>query len=187
MSISEITGIDSLIQSREQKEAVIGGEYLAFIGIHISVTYLFNAFVYSHFWVWFVSIIFGWLAILGHEKFQERKVGHYATKIQKEVLSIWAVVGGFAIPSVLLILPALFDLYSGITTVTLTYLILGMGVWLTGVVSKSTIFKLGGLCYFIGMFLSPLMNSNNKQLILFLIVMITGLILPGIVSKVNER
>ncbi len=186
MDNSEVTGIETLLQSRESKEGVIGGEYIAFIGLLMTATYLFNAFVYSHFAVWFASITFGWIAIVGHEKIQEQKAGHYATRIQKEVLSIWAIIGGFAIPTVLIFLPAFFDLYSGRATVPLIYLILGIGTWLTGAVSQSSVFKGGGISYFIALFLSPLIPSSMNQLILFVIVMFLGLILPGIVSKINE-
>ncbi len=186
MVSSNVSGIDSLIQSREKKDTVIGGEYLAFIGLWISVTYLINAFVYSHISIWLVSIALAWVAIFGFEKFQERNDGHYSTRIQKEVLSIWIIIGGFAMPTILGILPLLFDIYLGKAAVPLSYLILGIGVWLTGTVSKSTVFKYGGIAFFIGMFISLALNSNTHQLILFQIVMTLGLVVPGIVSKVNE-
>ncbi len=181
------TGIESLIESRVKKEGVIGGEYLAFIGILMTVTYLINAFVYSEVWIWIASIAFGWISILGYERIREIESGHYTTKIQKEILSIWVVIGGFAIPTVLLLLPIFFGLYSGKAIVSLTYLTLGIGVWLTGSVSKCNIFKFGGLSFFIAMFLSSAINSNLYQMILFLVVMVAGLIVPGIVSKINER
>lgn len=153
----------------------------------MTATYVINAFIYSHLWVWIASIALGWAVIWGHEKIKEQKDGHYATRIQKEILSIWITIGGFAIPTVLFILPGYFGLYSGKAIIPLTYLTLGIGVWLTGSVSKKSIFNLGGAAFFIGVFISSSINSNLYQMILFLIVMTTGLILPGIVSKVNER
>lgn len=187
MTDSITTGIDSLIQSREKREGVIGGEYLAFIGLLMTATYLINALVISHFAIWAVSIALGWVAILTYEKVKAMKDGHYATRIQKEILSIWTVIGGFAVPAVLIILPALLELYPGEAIIPLTYLVLGIGVWLTGAVAKSGVFKVGGVFYFAGMFISPVLSTQAHQMILFFIVMFAGLIIPGIVSKVHEK
>lgn len=183
---NQTVGITSLLQSREKKEGVIGGEYLAFIGMLMTVTYLVNAFIYSHMWVWVGSISLGWVSIVCYEKIRARKEGHYATRIQKEVLSIWVLVGGFAIPTVLFLLPSFFELYSGKAIVPLTYFTLGIGLWLTGAVSKSIEFNVGGALFFVAMFVAASLNSNLYQLILFIGVMSAGLIVPGIVSKVHE-
>ncbi len=86
----------------------------------------------------------------------------------------------------LFVFPNLLNLYSGTAITSLTYFVTGIGIWLTGVVSKGNEFKIGALCLFAGSALAALYDSQSIQMILFLFIMTSGFVIPGIVSKYNE-
>lgn len=186
MTSLSMTGLDEIVSSRVKKDTVIGGEYIAFIGGWMILTYLFNMFVVSNWWVWLASIALGWIAILAGEKWRAKKEGHYSTRIQSEIFSIWILIGGFAAPMILYVFPALFKLYPGTAITPLMYFLCGIGIWLTGVVSRGKEFKLGALCLFAGSLLASFYTTVYVQLFIFLSVMVTGFVIPGIVSKRNE-
>ena len=187
MQSADISKLNQIIESRSGKELVIGGEYIAFMGIIIIATNAFNTYVFSDWLIWLIGMIIGWSGIMGYDYLKEKKEGKYSTRVQNEIFSIWIAVGGVAVPFVLLIFPGYFQLYDGKAIRPLIYMVLGLGIWLTGVVAKSSEFRFGALACVAGIFLSIYLNSEIQQMVIFHIVMIAGMIVPGIVSKYNEK
>lgn len=182
----EVSQLEKIIESRSEKERVVGGEYIAFMGILMIAVYAFNAFVFSDWWVWLLGFGIGWAGILTYDHLREQKEGKYSTRIQSEIYSIWIAIGGVAAPLIFLFY-GYFNLFPSKAVCPLMYLIISLGVWLTGVVAKSLEFKLGALAFIAGTFLSIFYNSGIQQLMIFNIVIIAGMIVPGIVSKCNEK
>lgn len=179
--------LEQIIQSRNKKDTIIGGEYFAFFGLLLILTYLFSAFIFSDWWIWLLSIGIGWLSIISYEYYRYAKDGRYSTRIQSEIYSTWIIIGGFVLPIILIVFPNFLKLYPGKAICPLTYLVTGIGVALTGVICKDKGFKLGGFVFLIGSFLSVYFNNGIQQLVIFMFVMLLGLVIPGLVSKYNEK
>jgi hypothetical protein len=95
----------------------------------------------------------GWSGILGYSYVKEKKEGKYSTRVQNEIFSIWFAVGGVVAPLIIVIFPGYFHLYEGKAIGPLMYMILGLGIWLTGVVAKSNEFRFCSLACIAGSFL----------------------------------
>jgi hypothetical protein len=186
MQTAEMSKLSEIIDSRSKKERIIGGEYIAFMGLLMIAVYAFNAFIYSEWWIWLIGIAIGWAGILIYDRIREKKEGKYTIRIQSEIYAIWIAIGGVALPLVLLFY-GYFNLIEGKAVSPLMYLISSLGVWFMGVCAKSTVFKVGALACMIGTFLSIFYNSGIQQLVIFNSVMLAGFVVPGIVSKYNEQ
>lgn len=178
--------LEQLIESRSKKEFVVGGEYFACIGLLMIAVMSINKFFVSGWWIWLMGIAGGWVGIFVYDYFREQKNGRYSTRIQKEVFTLWILFGIIICPLLVVIFPGYLNLYSYKAIYPLIYLILSFSLWMTGIIAVSSEFKAGAVIFLAGTILSIFFNSPFQLFWIFNIIMLTGLVIPGIVSKYNE-
>ena len=184
---AEAVRLDQIIESRSRKEKVVGGEYIAFNGALMMAVYAFNYFIHSSWWSWLIGMGIGWAGFIIYSSLKERREGSYSTRIQSEVFAVWIVLAGVALPLAIVVFPGIFHLYCGRAIFAIAYLITGIGVLLTGIIAQSLEFKLGAVAFGAAVFLSIFFNTNIQQFEIFYFAMSAGMVIPGIVSKYNER
>ncbi|MCX7872322.1 MAG: hypothetical protein N2487_03455 [Verrucomicrobiae bacterium] len=174
--------LKELISQREERFYLSGGEIFVLWGALSILAHNIYNLLLQHILVWIGMIILGNAAMITYVSIACK--GGYKTFWGKMLLEFW---GGLTLLLVFVfyLFPFVFKLYPPVAIYPLILFMLSIGMYVSGIITESVVFKLGGVAFLIS---SVLIAHNTTWFFWgYNAAAFFGLVIPGIWSRYEKR
>ncbi|MGA2142116.1 MAG: hypothetical protein ABSG94_06790 [Brevinematales bacterium] len=172
-----------LIEKRNARGKMAGGEMFAFWGILNLISYFIFILLWHSDFVWPVMIIIGMTIQVIYVRNLEKDKG-YQLFWFKNTSQLWLFLV-VLMPLIFYIFPFVLKMYKPMTIFPLIFLWLSAGLMISGIIVEQLCFKLGAAVMACAAVLTVLFFS--LVLYIYPVSILLGLIIPGVWSRYEEN
>lgn len=175
--------LKNIIDEREKRKFIARGEIFIFWGTLNFITALLYEFVIKSSWIWLGMVIIGTIIMIIYFEYVKRKHGKvvFGGKILMELWIFMMIL----LPFIFWIFPTYLHLYSTDVIWVLIMIILGIAVYISGIITTTISLRVGGIIMFIAAALTGIKDIH--WLIPYSTMVLGGLVLPGIFTIIEGK
>ena len=175
--------LNQLIEKRERRGELVGGEILAVWGVLNLITVSIYKYLWHTSFPWLIMVVLGIVIHVSYLAYLKRR-SKYKLFWEGTVNYIWLVTV-ILLPVVFFLFPVVFKLYGARAVFPLVELLLAVALFISGIISRKLSMKVGGV-FFLGASLFTAAYPG-EYLIPYMFSMIFGFIVPGIWSRYERK
>lgn len=192
MSARTLSELQTLLSNHQKRTSRLWGELFALWGLLVIGATLLELYVWSSIWLWPGMIGVGLAAQFGYVRSVERRAGECTLKLKHDLFVLWMSITLVVLPLVALVMPLVFKIYPSTASLVLITVVLALGMWVSGFIGRSGSFKVGAVVLLLGgvgqaCALLLYQRQTLADVWVFILTILCGLVVPGIVSCVHEQ
>jgi hypothetical protein len=172
-----------LVEKRDARGKIAGGEMFAFWGILNLVFYSIFIFLWRSEIVWPIMIVIGMAVQIFYVRRLENDSG-FRLFWYKNTSQLWLFLV-ILMPFIFYIFPAVLKIYPEMAIYPLMFLWLSIGLMISGILVEQLCFKLGALVMACACIFTVMNFSMIK--VIYPAAVLLGLIVPGIWSRYEQK
>lgn len=175
--------LKSIIDERENRKSQAGGELFAILGSLNFIAGLLYEFVIESLWIWVAVIVLSVVVTVIYSEYTKRKYGKtvFGSKVMVELWIFTMLI----LPFLFYVFPAVFHFYSYNVAMIIAFTVLGIAVYISGIITTTISLRVGGVVFLIAATISGF--KEVYWFVPYTIMSFGGLILPGIFSIVEAK